>query len=254
MIERFVRSPFLLVGAFILSALIGAGGFWIAQSWSSGGMERGQVERIVHAYLLEHPEVLPEAMDKLRARETARADEAATAAIRTDGPKLVTPFASAWTGSAQPDVSVVAFLDYNCGYCRANIPALAALIQADPKVRIVYREYPVLGDASVLAARWALAAAQQGKFKAFHDALYSGERLSQASLDAAILRAGIDRGAGQAALTSDAVEQELAANFRLGRNLQVSGTPAFVIGNRRYEGVLTLEELQRAVSEARAGR
>lgn len=244
MIERISRSPLLLGGAFVLSALLGAGIFAGVQAMTPGGSDRARIETVVRAYILDHPEILPEAMERLQDKEMAKA-------IGAQRPAFVTPFPGAEAGNPQGDVTVVAFLDYACGYCRASMPTLAALIASDPKIRVVYREFPILGPESEVAARWALAAAQQGKFKPFHDALYAGGQLSEASIDAAADKVGLDKARARAVLASPAIERELAMNQQLGKAIRIGGTPAWIIGDHVIPGITDLSGFQDAVKRAR---
>jgi len=244
MIERVSRSPWLLGGAFVVSVLLGAGLFAGVQAMTPGGADRGHIETVVRAYILDHPEILPEAMERLQDKENAKI-------IAPQRAAFVTPFAGAEAGNPKGDVTVVAFLDYACGYCRANLPTLAQLVASDPKIRIVYREFPVLGDESIVAARWALAAAEQGKFKPFHDALYAGGQLSQAEIEAAADKVGLDKVRARKFAFSPAVEREIAANHQLGEQLRARGTPVWVIGDRVIPGVTDLASFQEAVKRAR---
>lgn len=249
MIERLLRNPLALAGAFVASALLGAALFagLVALVPSLAGPA-------VRGYLLEHPEVLPEAMDRLRAREEARIDQeqaGAQAKVAAHLPQLEKPYGSAWAGNPQGDVTLVAFMDYACGYCRASLPGIAELLAKDPKVRVVYREYPVLGPESILAARWALAAAEQGKYAAFHEALYAEGSPSEATIAQAAAKAGLDKTRAEAAIRSTPVEQEILANHRLGSELAMTGTPSWVIGGKLLYGARDYQGLADAIAEAR---
>lgn len=244
MIDRIARSPLLLGIAFVASALLGAGIFAGVQAMTPGGTDRGRIEMVVHDYILDHPEILPQAMERLQDKETAKA-------IAPQRHAFVTPFPGAESGNPKGDVTVVAFLDYACGYCRASLPVLAQLVASDPQIHVVYREFPVLGPESDVAARWALAAAAQGKFKPFHDALYAGGQLSEAGIEAAADKVGLDKARARAFAASPAVEREIAINHQLGELLRVRGTPAWVIGDRVIPGVTDLTSFQEAVKQAR---
>ncbi|MCW3835187.1 DsbA family protein [Sphingomonas canadensis] len=244
MIEKLTKNRWAFAAALAGAAAAGALIYMFAQRALPGSPgDRAQVEQVVRDYLLEHPEILPEAMERLQAKQEA----AAIARM----PGVTTPYAGAWMGNPKGDVTVVAFLDYNCGYCRSNIAALTRLVQSDPNVRIVYREYPVLGEESVLAARWALAAAEQGKFREFHEALYAIGRATPETIDQAATRAGLDKARATAALASKPVEGEIGTNYQLGRELRITGTPGWVIGHRLYQGAQSYEELVKAVTAAR---
>lgn len=252
MSQGSLRSPLALVGAMLVSALLGAGAFALLLSWMPG-----LAGPAIRGYLLEHPEVLPEAMDRLQAREAARYEkvqQGAQAAVPQHRARLETPFAGAWAGNPNGDVTVVAFMDYACGYCRASLPGIDELLAKDPNVRVVYREFPVLGPESVLAARWALAAAEQGKFRAFHDALYAAGPPSAENIAIAADKAGLDKAAATRALGSKSIEQEIAANHKLGEVLAMSGTPAWVVGGKLLAGARDHAGLAAAVAEARAGK
>lgn len=241
MTER-LRHPLLLFLAFVIAAVAGAALFAAIRGDASAPVD----EASVRAVLLEHPEIIPEAMQKLRDRETGKAVAASRGAI-------VTPFGSAWKGASVSDVTVVAYMDYACGYCRQSLPMLNQLIASDPKVRVVFRELPVLSAESRVAAEWSLAAAQQGKFAAYHDALFASGQLSQATIDAAIAAAGLDKAKGAAFAKSEAAVTEISRNLQTAGQLGMTGTPSWVVGDRVLSGAVTLEAMKDAVKAARAG-
>lgn len=257
MTERLLRNRLALAGALVVSALLGALIFAGIQAALPGvAGDRAKIETVVRNYILDHPEILPEAMDRLQERETKRLQQAQDDAQRGVPQHLAAlrkPYAGAWAGNPNGDVTVVAFMDYACGYCRASLPGIAELLAKDPNVRIVYREYPVLGPESVVAARWALAAAEQGKFRAFHEALYAAGPSEQGIAQAAA-KAGLDKAAAEKATESDAVQQEIVANRALGAKLVMNGTPSWVIGDQLFYGARGYAELADAVAAARKGK
>lgn len=214
--------------------------------------QKAMIERVVHDYILAHPDILPEAMQKLQDRDVAAAQVRAGRVAAANRAAITTPFGSAWEGSATPDVTVVEYFDYNCGYCRASLPAIRDLLASDPRVRVVYREFPILSPESVDAARMSLAAAQQGKFKPFHDALYAGGPLSAATIAAAAQTAGVD--AARAKAFAPRANAEIAANRAIAQKMELRGTPSWVIGDKVVPYALPLEELKKAVAAARAAR
>lgn len=210
-----------------------------------GDMDRQAVEQIVHDYILAHPEILPEAMERLNARRTGDVIEQNRAAIET-------PFAGAWEGAAKGDVVVVEFFDYACGYCRASLPDIAKLLANDAKVKMVYRELPILSPLSGDAAKVSLLAAQKGQYMPFHRALYDAGRISRDTIFAAAASVGIDRNAAEAAMVNPAFERETERNLKLAQALQASGTPTFVVGNQVLNGAVGYEALRDAVAKARS--
>ena len=246
MMDRLSKNPLALVALTLVAVLIGAGAFWLFQRAvpsSLGSTDRARVEQVVRDYVLAHPEIIPEAMDRLRARETGKA-------VAANADAILKPFHSAWAGNPNGDVTVVEYFDYNCGYCRASLPNVAQLIASDPKVKVVYRELPILAESSAAAAKLSLAAAEQGKFIAFHDALYAAGQVTPESMAAAAKAAGIDM--QRAAAFGPRAEAEIASNLGVMRQLGMTGTPSFVIGDHVVSSVLSFEELQKAVAAARA--
>jgi protein-disulfide isomerase len=236
--------PVLLGGLMLGAAMLGAGLMLLVQ-WVTP-VERERTGALVRAYLLEHPELLRETADRLRLKESGKL----IAANRT---AIVEPYAGAQAGNLKGDVTLVEYIDYACGYCRASLPTVAELLAKDTKVHIVYREYPVLSDESRVAASWALAAAEQGKYRAFHDALYALDGPTQANIQAAARTAGLDLAKAQATATSPRAAAEIDKNLAIGGKLGINGTPGWVVGDRVVVGALPYEQLAAAVDDARHG-
>ena len=239
----------LLAAVALGGGVLGAGAVHVASRYGplKGGVERVQTERIVRDYLISHPEVLVEASSALRRRESGKAIDADRAAI-------VEPFGNAWAGNPKGDVTIVEYFDYNCGYCRATLPVVDALLGSDSGLRIVYRDWPILSAESATAARYSLVAADMGKFREFHEALYAGGPVSDTTLAAAIAAAGLDMAKVKAAAASPRIEAELSRNLDIAKKLGMSGTPSWVIGDDVISSALPLEELKRLVAEARTKR
>ena len=195
----------------------------------------------IRSYLMQNPEILPEAMNQLRSREVADVVDQNRAALET-------PFHSAWAGASDADVVLVEFFDYACGFCRAANPDVERLLREDPRLKVVWREYPVLGPDSEQAAILSLAAAKAGRFRAFHERLFSTARPVESAREAARTAVGI----APASLTDD-IRTELTRNFELARAIGTSGTPTFVVGDQVLEGAVGYEVLRKAIEDARAG-
>jgi protein-disulfide isomerase len=216
--------------AGLLGVLIGA----VAMAAASG--------YFVRRYLLANPEIIPEAIERLQSREMATVLDRHRAAIET-------PFHGAWAGAREPDVVLVEFFDYACGYCRASNPHVDRLLREDPRLRVVWREFPVLGPVSEQAAIASLAAAKAGRYRRFYDTLFAAGRPSEQTIAEARQATGL----GEAALTDEA-RLELQKNMELARAVGAQGTPTFVIGDRVLQGAVGYEALRDAVAEARAAR
>ncbi|MDB5663111.1 MAG: DsbA oxidoreductase [Sphingomonas bacterium] len=208
---------------------------------------RAAMEKIVRDYILDHPEIIPEAMARLQEREAAQKVSASRKALET-------PFAGAWAGSARPDVTLVEFFDYACGFCRSSIPDVDRLLKEDPSLRIVFRELPILSAQSEVAARVSLAAAKQGRFIDFHRRLFAAGRPADPQIAAAQAAAGLNGAAVARDKNAGDVNSELAANLELARTLGLSGTPSFIVGDRILSGAVGYDELKKAVAAARAAK
>lgn len=199
--------------------------------------------RIVRAGMMNDPQILVDAGEALRDRQYAPILAQHRAAIET-------PFATSWKGSANPDVTLVEFYDYACPYCKASNPAIDQLIKEDPKLRVVYRELPILGEPSVQAARLSLAASKAGRFNAFHDALWDAGKPGPETIATASAAAGIAPQPPQ----SPEIEAELKKNFELAGALGATGTPLFIVGDRVLNSAVGYDGLKEAIADARAGR
>ena len=215
-------------------------GFAGAAAWDLAGLG----DRATRAYLLAHPEVLPEAMDVLQAREQL-------ARIEPLRSELERPFPGAVLGNPSGSVTLVEFTDYACTYCRQSVADVDALIAAHPDLKVVMREYPILSPESVDAARMALAAAQQGKYAAFHGAMYRLGPPSAEAIAAAAKEAGVDLALARTAIDSGMFDAQLQANAVLASQLGVSGTPGWIIGDKMFNGAVGREAIGEAIEAAR---
>ncbi|BBE00049.1 DsbA family protein [Sphingobium amiense] len=206
--------------------------------------DKAAIERIVHDYILDHPEIIPQAVEKLQAKRMSSTIEASRSTLEK-------PYAGAWEGAAAPDVTVVEFFDYACGYCRASLPDLAKLVGSDAKVRVVYRELPILSDESGEAAKVSLLAAEKGQYMPYHKALYAAGKVTRDTIVAAAAKAGITKTEAEAAIASNRYNAEIASNIALAQKLQASGTPTFVIGDQVLNGAVGYDALKEGVAAAR---
>jgi len=205
---------------------------------------RAQIEQIVHDYILEHPEILPEAMERLQAKRVGNVIEERRSDIET-------PYAGAWEGAQKGDIVLVEFFDYACGYCRASLPDIAKLVGEDKKLKVVYREMPILSDESNAAAHVSLLAAERNVYMPFHKALYAEGRVTQDSILKAAASVGIDRKTAEAAIADKRYAAEIEKNIRIAQALGANGTPTFVVGGQMLAGAVGYDGLKKAVGEER---
>ena len=215
-------------------------------------LSREQIEQIVREYLVENPEVVIEALQayeqQMAANEEARAREsmARLADVIYSDPEAPE------TGNPDGDVVIVEFFDYRCGYCRRAAPDLFATVADDQGIRLIYKEFPILGEPSVLAAQAALAARNQGLYQPFHEALMVADiDFSEASIMALAESVGLDTEQLRADMDDPAIEDHLRNNYELAQALGIRGTPAFIIGDELIPGAVNRSELEDLVAEAR---
>jgi protein-disulfide isomerase len=208
------------------------------------GLERADLEIVIREYILANPEIIPEAMERLHERRMVQM-------ISSVRDALETPFEGAWAGSADADVTIVEFFDYACGFCRTSLPDIERLLAEDDNLRVVYRELPILSEESVEAARVSLSAARQHEYYDFHHALFSAGRPGDATIAEAQRSAGLNSAQVQRDIVDAAIEAEIRSNRELAGRLELTGTPAFVIGDRILSGAVGYERLKEAIEEAR---
>jgi protein-disulfide isomerase len=206
--------------------------------------QREAIDAMVRQYILEHPEIIPEAINRLQEREVEKLLDSNRAEIET-------PFGAAWAGNPDGDVVMVEFFDYACPYCRASKADVERLLKEDKGLKVVYRDFPVLGPASDEAAMASLSAARQGRYKPFHDAMFAAGRPSHEKVIAAVRRARLNEVQTARDLTASSLKAEIQKNLDLGRALGLTGTPAYVVGNRILSGAVGYDEMKKAIAEAR---
>ena len=214
--------------------------------------QKQAVEAVIHDYFLKNPEFMVEV---LRAAEAKiKQDKAADArqAIATYRQELLADATSPVAGNPDGDVTIVEFFDYRCPYCKQVEPALEALLKEDAKIRVVYKEFPVLGAESVYASRMALAAAKQDKYFAFHNAMMStkGQITEKVILQVAAT-AGVDITKAKADMNAAAIKDIIRQNYTLAEALDINGTPAFIIGDVLVPGATDMDSLKKLVADAR---
>jgi protein-disulfide isomerase len=244
---RSVRQRAVAVLVGLAASILVAGG---GASADEPKLTQQDIEKIVRDYLLREPEVLAEAFRRLQQRQSAAAQTKSKQAIRDHQNALFSDRTSPVEGNAQGKVIIVEFFDYRCVHCRNVASTIDQLISSNASVRVIYKNFPVLGEPSVLAARAAVAAQQQGGWPKLHRALlaYDGD-FSVESLAALGASVGLDSTKLKTDMMSPATDQALQANLTLAAALGLDATPSFVIGDRVIRGALSAEAFQALVDE-----
>ena len=200
-------------------------------------LNEADIKRLALEAILEKPEILIEALSILQERENAALVEAQSTALtelRDDFEQNAPIF-----GNLDGSVTLVEFFDYNCGYCRRAAPEVKAVLETSKDVRIVYREFPILGPGSEIAARASLAARNQGQYQQFYEAMMA---LNGQAFEASVMEVagdvGLDLEVLKTDMQSDLVNDHIAASLRLAEALRITGTPTFVLGDEIIPGVI----------------
>jgi len=238
----------------ILAVLLGAAPA-LAQSSAPSTLPPDQVqaiEKVIREYILRNPELLLEAIENLEKKRGDEAQSAAKATIAERRSELLNDPGAPVAGNPSGDVTIVEFFDYRCPYCKQVVPTLAQLLKEDGKLRLVHKELPILGPDSIVASRAALAARKQGKYMEMHVALMRARSLDEASILKLAAEQKLDVAQLQADMKSAETEEIITRNRRLARDLNITGTPAFVVGDAIVPGAIDLRALKSLVAEARA--
>jgi len=250
--------------AFSLRLALAAGlmltlGAFASHAQSISGSQRSEIEKIIRDYLIKNPEVLQEAIGELEKKQAAAEAEKHSNAVRDNAQALFSSPRHVVIGNPQGDVTFVEFFDYNCGYCKRAMADMLELMKDDPKLKVVLKEFPVLGAASVEAARVAVAVRMQDttgkKYLQFHQKLLSGRgQADKARAIAVAKEVGLDMARLERDMTSDEARASLEESFKLAEKLGLNGTPSYVIGKNVVVGAVGLAALKEKVNAARCGK
>ena len=241
--SRILLFALLILAAFAVAAR--------AQDTLSPAQERA-VRDLLRQELKEHPELVLDAIRQLQARDRQVSDERHRDLIRLHQDQLAADAEDFVAGNPKGDVTLIEFFDYRCPYCKAMAEPLEALLKKDGNIRLVLKEFPILGPNSTLASKASIGARPQGRYLAFHQALLAQKGDLDDKAIAAIARTvGIDIGKMKARSEDAQVSAKLARNLDLGRALELDGTPAFIIDDKLIPGAVDLEMLEQAIAEAR---
>ena len=223
-----------------------------APPMSSKTAELDPFEQRVREYLLRNPEVIMEALRILQERQDAAEAEGLKRTIAERSDEILNDPEAPVGGNAAGDVTLVEFFDYNCHYCRRVAPTVVELEEADPDLRLVYKEFPILGPGSQFAARAALASQSRANTSAFHNALMqASEQVTEQTVMKIARTVGLDTEQLRSDMQDPAIQEAIARNLQLANALGITGTPSFVIGDRVVPGAVDLRTLQGLIAVAR---
>jgi protein-disulfide isomerase len=216
--------------------------------------QRQAIEAIIHDYLMQNPDVLIEALRAAEEKANHDADAKAAVVLKDRRAEVFDDPASPVGGNPQGDVTIVEFFDYRCPYCKQVQPSLQTLLDQDHKLRFIYKEMPVLGAPSVIAAHAALAARLQGKYEVFHAAMMATKgQITEDVVYKVAGSVGLDVERLKRDMTAPEIERVVTANLALAKALDIHGTPGFIIGEHIVPGAIDLDALKDLVADARKG-
>ncbi len=222
-----------------------------AQNFSPA--QKTEIEKMMKDYLLAHPEILRDMANALDAQDKKAADDGRGKALMSQSKEIFHDGMDGIVGNPKGDVTVVEFMDYNCGWCRKGIKEIQSLVKSDPNVRVIMKEFPIFGEGSEYAAKAALASARQGKYWEFHQALFASEGKVTAEVTDQIAQdVGLDVLKMKADMADPVIEAQIQKNTQLAQTLQLTGTPAFIVDKKLYPGYIQLPEIQASLADVRA--
>lgn len=210
------------------------------------------VKKVVRDYIIANPEIIRDAIEALREKQRLEAEEEARKALVERSKEILEDPGSPVLGNPQGDVSLVEFFDYRCTYCKAVTETVFDAARADGKLRLVFKELPILGPESVFASRAALAARMQGKYEDFHRAMMKARGVvNEESILKTAASVGLDVEKLKKDMAAPEVEDQLKRNLDLARSLDINGTPAFIIGDRIIPGAVDRDTIAKLIEQAR---
>jgi len=214
--------------------------------------QKSAFEQIIRDYILQHPELVFEALQSAEDKMKAQAEATARAAIVEKRRELLEDPTSPVAGNPKGDVTIVEFFDYRCPYCKQVEPALETLLKEDRQLRIVYKELPVLGKDSVYATRVALAARKQGKYERFHGAMMATKgQIDEKVILQVAATAGLDTERLKSDMQAGEIDDIIKRNYDLAQALEIHGTPGFVIGGEVVPGAIDIATMKQKIAAAR---
>ncbi len=244
---RAVRVAALLA---VLAAASAAG----VQAQGLTPEQARQVEDIVRRVIKEQPRMILDALQDMRRQEEAAAHSKAAAALKQRRDEIQRDPAAPVAGNPDGDVVIVEFFDYRCPYCKQVAERVIDVARKDGKVKVVFREFPILGPDSVFAARAALAAQRQGRYVEYHVALMRlKDKLTEELVFRTAQGVGLDVERLKKDMASPEISRHLEKNADLAEELNIRGTPAFIVGNQLVPGAIDVPTLEKLIAEARKG-
>ncbi|WP_373086415.1 DsbA family protein [Sneathiella sp.] len=250
MSESRKLSRLSIISLCVLVGLLLFGGYQVVTAKQQIGDD--EFGSRVRAYLMSNPQVLREVINELSAQEKMAAAADQKSLLTVHAKALKHDPASYVAGNPDGDITIVEFFDYRCGYCKKSYPDVMKTVADDGNIRLVLKEFPILGEQSILATQAAIASIEQGKYIEFHDALMAARgSFSKEVILGIASDVGLDIDKLQEDMQKDSVRKIVEDNYALAKQLGINGTPAFIIGEHFVPGVLSIEQMKQLIASAR---
>lgn len=216
--------------------------------------DKAQLDEAIRSYILAHPEVIIEAIQNYQQQQALEQQQRAREALATQRQDLFNDPLTPVGGNPDGDITIVEFFDYRCHFCKRVLPSVQEILETDKNVRVVFKEFPILGPESVYASRAALSAwkIDESKYLDLHNAIMGVHgQLTERRVDRLVEEAGYDIEAVKSGMESEEIETIIQRNYALAETLNIRGTPAFVIGNQLVPGAIDLEQMRQLIADAR---
>jgi protein-disulfide isomerase len=252
-IRRFFPFSLSILGA--LTLLVAGCATTAKETKSGSALSQDVTDAAIERYIRAHPEVILQSLQAMEAKREAELKERQKAALTAKQDELLHDPASPVSGNPKGEITLVEFFDYRCGFCKKAASAVMELQMEDRRVRVVYKDFPILGEPSELAAKAALASRAQGKHQAFHEALLASHAdMTKKEILKIASSVGLDARRLEADMTNPKWQAAIDKNRALARELGISGTPGFIVGNELVAGWLDLKGLKELIARAGHGK
>lgn len=250
-----IRSPFLLNVLAILTLFASGCSTTANETKNASALSQDLTDATIERYIRTHPEVIVQSLQALQAKREAELKERQKVALVAKQNELLHDPASPVSGNPKGEITLVEFYDYRCGFCKKAAQAVTELQKEDPRVRVVYKDFPILGEPSELAAKAALASQAQGKHQVFHEALLASHAdMTKDEILKVAVGVGLDPKRLEADMANPEWQAVIEKNRALADELGISGTPGFIVGTELVPGILDLNGLKELIARARQGR
>jgi protein-disulfide isomerase len=254
-IYAWSRFPLSLRALAILVVFASGCSTTVGETKSASALSQDLTDATIERYIRTHPEVIVQSLQAMDAKRQAELQERQKVALAAKQQDLLYDPTSPVSGNPKGEITVVEFYDYRCGYCKKAASSVTELQKEDPRVRVVYKDFPILGEPSELAAKAALASQAQGKHQVFHEALLASHAdMTKEEILKIAVTVGLDVKRLEADMANPEWQAVIEKNRALAHELGISGTPGFIVGNELVPGALDLNGLKELIVRAGHGR